>query len=41
MKYKPVPTWEDYEIVKRNGISKNNVDDRVNSLDWDIKRAIT
>ncbi|HDR8156764.1 TPA: hypothetical protein QC057_005927 [Bacillus cereus] len=41
MKYKPVPTWEDYEIAKRNGISKNNVDDRVNSLDWDIKRAIT
>ena len=41
MKYKPVPTWEDYEIAKSNGISKNNVDARVQSLNWDIEKAIT
>jgi len=40
VKYKPVPTWEDYEIAKRNGISKNNVDARI-SINWDIERAIT
>ncbi|AFQ20035.1 MULTISPECIES: hypothetical protein [Bacillus] len=40
MKYKPVPTWEDYEIAKRNGISKTNVDARI-SINWDIERAIT
>nr|WP_227495942.1 hypothetical protein [Bacillus mycoides] len=41
VKYKPVPTWENYEIAKRNGISKNNVDARVQSLNWDIEKAIT
>jgi len=41
MKYKPVPTEKDYEIAARNGISKNNVDQRVNKLNWSIENAIT
>ncbi|PGX01637.1 hypothetical protein COE40_18895 [Bacillus cereus] len=41
MKYKPVPTDRDYEIAERNGITKNNVDQRVNKLNWSIEDAIT
>jgi hypothetical protein len=41
MKYKPVPTDKDYEIAAHNGISKNNVDQRVNKLNWSIEDAIT
>ncbi|WP_279538735.1 hypothetical protein [Bacillus sp. XF8] len=40
MKYKPVPTWEDYKIAEKNGIGKKNVDQRVN-LGWTIEEAIT
>ncbi|PER25404.1 hypothetical protein [Bacillus cereus] len=41
MKYKAVPTDKDYEVAARNGISKPNVNQRVNSYDWSIERAIT
>lgn len=41
MKYKPVPTWEDYEIAEKNGISKVNVDQRINALGWTLEKAIT
>ncbi|MDM5270497.1 hypothetical protein [Bacillus wiedmannii] len=39
--YFPVPTWEDYEVAKKNGISRKNVDQRVQYLGWAIERAIT
>ncbi|PHE75161.1 hypothetical protein [Bacillus wiedmannii] len=38
--YLPVPTWEQYEIAKGNGISKCNVDQRI-IRGWNILRAIT
>ncbi|PEU20310.1 hypothetical protein [Bacillus sp. AFS014408] len=38
--YLPVPTWEQYEIAKNNGINKNNVDQRI-IRGWNILRAIT
>ncbi|TCW59056.1 hypothetical protein EC917_101310 [Bacillus thuringiensis] len=41
MQYKPVPTEKDYEVAERNGISKVNVDQRVNKLNWSIEDAIT
>ncbi|MCI0767380.1 hypothetical protein [Bacillus sp. TL12] len=40
MKYKPVPTWEQYEIAEKNGISKVNVNQRID-LGWTIEEAIT
>lgn len=41
MKYKPVATWEQYEIAEKNGISKVNVDQRINVLGWTLEEAIT
>ncbi|MFK4417158.1 alpha-glucosidase (family GH31 glycosyl hydrolase) [Bacillus sp. RC251] len=41
MSYNPVPTEKDYEIAARNGISRPNVNQRINSYDWSIERAIT
>lgn len=38
--YLPVPTWEQYEIAKSNGISKCNVDQRI-IRGWNILKAIT
>ncbi len=38
--YLPVPTWEQYEIAKNNGISKCNVDQRI-IRGWNILKAIT
>ncbi|MEK4867965.1 hypothetical protein NSU10_27590 [Bacillus sp. FSL E2-8895] len=38
--YLPVPTWEQYEKAKSNGINKNNVDQRI-IRGWNILRAIT
>lgn len=40
MNYKKVATWEEYEIAEKNGISKGNVDQRIN-LGWTIEKAIT
>ncbi|WP_179865345.1 hypothetical protein [Bacillus pseudomycoides] len=40
MNYKKVATWEEYEIAEKNGISKANVDQRMN-LGWTIEEAIT
>ncbi|EEL78779.1 hypothetical protein bcere0028_56080 [Bacillus cereus AH1271] len=39
--YFPVPTWDDYETAKKNGIPRKNVDQRVQYLGWTIERAIT
>ncbi|CAI8880703.1 transposase [Bacillus sp. IT-79MI2] len=39
--YPPVPTWDDYEIAKKNGIPRRNVNQRVQFLGWTIERAIT
>jgi hypothetical protein len=41
MKYSPVPTWEEYEIAKRNGIKKCTVDQRINVYGWTVKDAIS
>ncbi|MCU5414805.1 hypothetical protein OCE50_28475 [Bacillus wiedmannii] len=41
MKYKAVPTEEDYKIAARNGISKANVNQRVYGYHWSVERAIT
>ncbi|PFS53508.1 hypothetical protein COK41_29010 [Bacillus cereus] len=41
MKYKVVPTEEDYKVAARNGISKANVNQRVFTYDWSVERAIT
>lgn len=38
--YLPVPTWEQYEIAKNNGINKKNVDQRI-IRGWNILKAIT
>lgn len=38
--YLPVPSWEQYEIAKNNGINKNNVDQRI-IRGWNIEKAIT
>lgn len=38
--YLPVPTWEQYEIAKSNGINKRNVDQRI-IRGWKISKAIT
>lgn len=40
MNYKKVATWEDYEIAEKNGISRQNVDQRL-VAGWDIRKAIT
>lgn len=32
---------EDYKIAAANGISRNNVTNRVNTLGWSIEKAIT
>ncbi len=34
-------TEEHYKIAEQNGIDRNNVYQRVWTLDWDIDRAIT
>lgn len=34
-------TDEQYEIAARNGISRNNVYQRVHNYDYDVERAIT
>lgn len=34
-------TLKEFEIAKKNGISRNNVRNRVENLFWDIERAIT
>lgn len=39
--YPQVPAWEDYEIAKKNGIPRKNVDQRVRDLGWTIEQAIT
>ncbi|MEW9139779.1 hypothetical protein [Bacillus wiedmannii] len=38
--YLPVPTQEQYEIAKSNGINKRNVDQRI-IRGWNISKAIT
>ncbi|PFN11876.1 hypothetical protein [Bacillus cereus] len=40
MEYNLVPTWEEYEIAKRNGIKKCTVDQRINVYGWTVKDAI-
>lgn len=32
---------ENYERAAKNGISKNNLDQRVRYLDWEMERATT
>ncbi|MGN4897763.1 hypothetical protein ACTFSB_28320 [Bacillus cereus group sp. MYBK14-3] len=39
--YFPVPSWDDYETAKKNGIPRKNVDQRVQYLGWTIEKAIT
>ncbi|PEO88144.1 hypothetical protein CN571_15710 [Bacillus pseudomycoides] len=39
--YPPVPTWNDYEFAKKNGVPRRNVDIRVRYLGWTIEQAIT
>ncbi|MCW4577121.1 hypothetical protein ACWXWV_00375 [Bacillus paranthracis] len=41
MEYSPVPTWEEYEIAKCNGIKKCTVDQRINVYGWTVKDAIS
>ncbi|WP_242227193.1 hypothetical protein [Bacillus cereus group sp. BfR-BA-01315] len=41
MKYKPVPTWEQYKIAEKNGISKRAVDQRVKNGSMTVEEAIT
>ncbi|PEU05199.1 hypothetical protein COK06_12975 [Bacillus cereus] len=41
MKYNPVPTWEEYEIAKQNGIKKSTVDQRINIQGWSVEEAIS
>lgn len=41
MRYNPVPTWEEYEIAKQNGIKKSTVDQRINVHGWDVEKAIS
>lgn len=41
MKYYPqVPSWEDYETAKKNGIPRRNVNQRVQILGWSVEKAI-
>lgn len=39
--YFPVPSWDDYETAKQNGIPRKNVDQRVQHLGWTIEKSIT
>lgn len=39
--YDEVIMYEHYEIAEKNGISKENVYQRVKSYGWSIERAIT
>ncbi|PEI42556.1 hypothetical protein CN620_08865 [Bacillus pseudomycoides] len=41
MKYKRMPTEEEYKLAEKNGISRKNVYQRVVTYDWDIEGAIT
>lgn len=40
MKYKPVPTQDDYDLALKNGISRKNVNQRID-YGWSIEKAIT
>lgn len=39
--YFPVPTFEQYEIAKQNGISKQTVDQRINIGNKTVEEAIS
>jgi len=41
MEYNPLPTWDQYEIAEKNGISKSTVYQRINIQGWTVEKAIT
>ncbi|PEC81627.1 hypothetical protein COD81_15285 [Bacillus cereus] len=41
MEYNLVPTWEEYEIAKQNGIKKSTVNQRININGWSVEDAIS
>lgn len=41
MKCKDIPTKDDYELAKQNGISRKNAYQRCHTHDWSVEKAIT